>query len=387
MPLDPATRTIVDQMAAGGPVDFSDLSPDAFRHLFRASLGALDQAGSADPEEDAEDRSIPGPAGPLRIRVYRPRGIGAQGAPDGGAGTAPAPPLVTYFHGGGWVIGDIDTHDGSCRILSRRTGAVVVSVDYRLAPEHPFPAAIDDCDAAVTWVADHARDLGGDPGHLGVAGDSAGGNLAAAVTLRARERRGPAIAAQALVYPAVDFTTVRPSQVANGEGYLLTASAIRWFAAQYLGDHDPFSPNSPAYPRRWWPRPSSTPSATKAGPMPKRCGTPGSASTISTSPGSSTASWASVRSPPPRPGPPTRSGPLSLASSPPDLLTRSPPHPLITAKSRVGSSMPRRTWVPISVSRHEPSGSNWWRTSAVTTTAPSSATLTIRATRLTRGPT
>ena len=242
MPLDPATRTIVDQMAAGGPVDFSDLSPDAFRHLFRASLGALDQAGSADPEEDAEDRSIPGPAGPLRIRVYRPRGIGAQGAPDGGAGTAPAPPLVTYFHGGGWVIGDIDTHDGSCRILSRRTGAVVVSVDYRLAPEHPFPAALDDCDAAVTWVADHARDLGGDPGHLGVAGDSAGGNLAAAVTLRARERRGPAIAAQALVYPAVDFTTVRPSQVANGEGYLLTASAIRWFAAQYLGDHDPADP-------------------------------------------------------------------------------------------------------------------------------------------------
>jgi acetyl esterase len=233
LPLDPATRTIVDQMAAAGPVDFSDLSPDAFRQLFRASLGALDQAAAADPEEDGEDRSIPGPAGPLRLRIYRPRGPGAESAP-----------LVTFFHGGGWVIGDIDTHDGSCRILSRRTGAVVVSVDYRLAPEHPFPAALDDCDAAVTWVAAQARDLGADPGRLAVAGDSAGGNLAAAVTLRARERGGPAIAAQALVYPAVDFTTVRPSEMSNGEGYLLTAAAMHWFAAQYLGDHDPSDPRA-----------------------------------------------------------------------------------------------------------------------------------------------
>jgi acetyl esterase len=198
VPLDPATQTIVDQMAAAGPVDFSALTPDAFRRLFRASLGALDSAGSADPEEEVEDRSIPTPAGPLRLRLYRPP-------------TAGPAPLVTYFHGGGWVIGDVDTHDGSCRILSRRTGAVVVSVDYRLAPEHRFPAALDDCDAAVAWVAAHATELGGDPRRLGVAGDSAGGNLAAAVTQRARRRGGPAIAAQALVYPAVDFTPDRPS--------------------------------------------------------------------------------------------------------------------------------------------------------------------------------
>lgn len=231
MPLDPATQTIVDQMAAAGPVDFSALTPDAFRRLFRASLGALDSAGSADPEEEVEDRSIPTPAGPLRLRLYRPP-------------TAGPAPLVTYFHGGGWVIGDVDTHDGSCRILSRRTGAVVVSVDYRLAPEHRFPAALDDCDAAVAWVAAHATELGGDPRRLGVAGDSAGGNLAAAVTQRARRRGGPAIAAQALVYPAVDFTTVRPSLVANGEGHLLTAAAIAWFAAQYLGDHDPADPEA-----------------------------------------------------------------------------------------------------------------------------------------------
>jgi acetyl esterase len=229
MALEPATQAIIDQLAAAGPIDFSELTPESFRFLFRTSLGALDGAGAGEPAEDGEDRTIAGPQGPLRVRIYRP------------PGTATAP-LVTYFHGGGWVIGDIDTHDGSCRILSRRTGAVVVSVDYRLAPEHRFPAAVDDCVAATAWVAAHGVELGGDPGRLGVAGDSAGGNLAAAVTQRARLAGGPAIAAQALVYPAVDFTTVRPSFETNGEGYLLTADAVRWFAAQYLGDHDPADP-------------------------------------------------------------------------------------------------------------------------------------------------
>src|ERR1700691_2510492 len=218
-------------MAAAGPIDFSHLDPEDFRLLFRTSLGILDTAAAGDPAEDVEDRTVPGPGGDIRIRIYRPEG-------------AESAPLVTFFHGGGWVIGDIDTHDGSCRILSRRTGAVVVSVDYRLAPEHPFPAALDDCDAAVTWVAGQAEDLGGDPGRLAVAGDSAGGNLAAAVTLRARERGGPAIAAQPLVDPAVDFTTVRPSELSTGEGYLLTAAAMHWFAAQYLGDHDPSDPRA-----------------------------------------------------------------------------------------------------------------------------------------------
>jgi len=229
VPLEEATASIVDQMAAAGPVDFASLTPDAFRHLFRSSLGALDRAAAAEPAEDVEDRSIPGPAGPLRVRIYRP------------PVTTPVP-LVAYFHGGGWVIGDIDTHDGTCRILSRRTGAVVVSVDYRLAPENRFPAAVDDCDAATSWMAAHATELGADPARLGVAGDSAGGNLAAAVTLRARTRGRPTIAAQALVYPAVDFTEVRPSLLSNGEGYLLTADAVRWFSAQYLGDHDPADP-------------------------------------------------------------------------------------------------------------------------------------------------
>ena len=252
MPLDPATREIVDQMAAAGATDFSDLSPPAFRLLFSASLGALDRAAvtasgeAADEGVDVTDRTIDGPGGPLRLRVYRPTGARPTGArptgarPGGPAGT----PLVVFFHGGGWVIGDIDTHDGTCRILCRSTGAVVVSVDYRLAPEHRFPAAVEDCVAATGWVADHGAELGGDPGRLGLAGDSAGGNLAAVVAQDARRRGGPAIAAQALVYPAVDFTEIRASLVANGEGYLLTAEAIRWFAAQYLGDHDPADPRA-----------------------------------------------------------------------------------------------------------------------------------------------
>jgi acetyl esterase len=229
MPLEPAIKAIVDQMAAAGPVDFAALTPDSFRRLFRDSLGALDHAGPAADVSSVDDETIPGPAGPIAARVYRPRGDGPV-------------PVVTYFHGGGWVIGDIDTHDGTCRTLCHRTGAVVVSVDYRLAPEHRFPAALDDCEAATAWVADHATHLGGDPARLGVAGDSAGGNLAAAVTLRARDRSGPALRAQALVYPAVDFTTERPSVRSNGQGYLLTADAMRWFSTQYLGDHDRADP-------------------------------------------------------------------------------------------------------------------------------------------------
>jgi acetyl esterase len=236
MPVEPATQIILDQMATAGEVDFSDLAPDAFRELFRSMVGALDAGAAGEPEEDVEDRQVPGPAGPLSLRLYRPRGARAAA----GSGT----PLVTFFHGGGWVIGDIDTHDGSCRILSRRTGAIVVSVDYRLAPEHRFPAALDDCDAALMWVAAHAEELGGDPGRLGVAGDSAGGNLTAAVTQRAVRRGGPTVAAQALVYPATDLSTERRSFVDNAQGYFLTADAVRWFTAQYLGDHDRTDPGA-----------------------------------------------------------------------------------------------------------------------------------------------
>ncbi|MGH9017092.1 MAG: alpha/beta hydrolase [Acidimicrobiales bacterium] len=235
MPVEPATQLVLDQMAAAPPLDFADLDPESFRTLFRDGLGLLDNAMAGDPAEETETTTIAGPGGPLRLRLYRP-------APHSSADPAPAP-VVVFFHGGGWVIGDIDTHDGSCRILSRRTGAVVVSVDYRLAPEHRFPAALDDAEAAVVWAAAHAGEIGADPGRLAVAGDSAGGNLAAAVCLRAR-RGGPAICAQALVYPAVDFTTARPSMVANGQGYLLTADAVAWFSDQYMGDADRSDPEA-----------------------------------------------------------------------------------------------------------------------------------------------
>jgi acetyl esterase len=234
VPVEPETQLILDQFAAADPIDFATITAVAFRQLFRAGLGLLDTATAGDAEEEAEDRTIPGPGGPLRLRIFRP----------GPAPTAPPAPIVTFFHGGGWVIGDIDTHDGSCRVLSRRTGAVVVSVDYRLAPEHRYPAALDDCEAATIWAAAHAGELGADPDRLGVAGDSAGGNLAAAVSQRAQQRAGPAIKAQALVYPATDFTSVRPSATANAEGYLLTADAVAWFSAQYLGDQDGTDPGA-----------------------------------------------------------------------------------------------------------------------------------------------
>jgi len=225
VPLEPATAALIEQMAAPDPVDFTTLSPVGFRRLFASSLGALDAAGAAAlPPCPTEDRTIDGPGGALRLRLYHPAGAG------------PGAPLVVFFHGGGFVIGDLDTHDGTCRILATRTGAVVVSVDYRLAPEHRFPAALDDGVAALTWAATAASTFGADPARLAVAGDSAGGNLAAAAAQRARDAGAPALAAQALVYPVVDFTTARPSVADNGEGYLLTADAMAWFAEQYLGD-------------------------------------------------------------------------------------------------------------------------------------------------------
>jgi acetyl esterase len=180
------------------------------------------------PGEDVDqvrELTIDGPAGTIPARLFRPAGSGA----------APLP-LVVFFHGGGWVFGGLDSHDGLCRMLANRTGAVVVSVDYRLAPEHPYPAAADDAYAATVWAVDHAAELGADPARVAVAGDSAGGNLAAVVALRARDEGGPELAFQLLVYPVVDFDRERPSTVRNGTGYFLTQDAMRWFDDQYTPD-------------------------------------------------------------------------------------------------------------------------------------------------------
>lgn len=170
-----------------------------------------------------EDLAIPGPAGEIPVRVYRPDVAGTH-------------PVVVFFHGGGFVMGGLDTHDDLCRRITAGTPCIVVSVDYRLAPEHPFPAGVDDCVAAVQWAADHAAEFDGDPTRLAVAGDSAGGNLAAVVTQIARDAGGPPIAYQLLIYPIVTHTFDQPSIDENRVGMLLTVDAMEWFRRHYVPD-------------------------------------------------------------------------------------------------------------------------------------------------------
>lgn len=183
----------------------------------------------------AEDRTVPGPAGPIPIRIYRP--------------DADSPlPVLVYFHGGGFVIGDIGTHDTTCQQLAVRIPAVVVSVDYRLAPEHPYPAAVEDCLAATRWARDHAGEFGADGHRVAVAGDSAGGSLAAVVSLRCRDAGDPPLSFQLLVYPRTDMLRSFPSHEENSEGYLLTAPAIRWFLDHYIPEERRKEPDaSPLY--------------------------------------------------------------------------------------------------------------------------------------------
>lgn len=182
------------------------------------------------PEVDAQDRRIPGPAGDIAIRVYRPETAES------------APPVVVFFHGGGFALGDLDTHDGECRRHAAAAEAVVVSVDYRLAPEHPYPAAVEDAWTALQWVAAHGADLDADTARLAVAGDSAGGNLAAVVAQRARDHGGPPIAFQLLWYPVTMWDLSLPSVSENAEAPILDRAAItglsRWYAAD-LTDPSP----------------------------------------------------------------------------------------------------------------------------------------------------
>ena len=163
------------------------------------------------------------PGGEIPLRVYTPAGAGPF-------------PLLVYFHGGGWVIGSIETHDAICRTLTNAAGCVTVSVDYRLAPEHTFPAAIDDAYAATEWTAANAAELGGTSSAIAVGGDSAGGNLAAVVAQMARDRDGPALAYQVLVYPITDCVFDRPSYAADATGYLLTKETMAWFWDHYVPD-------------------------------------------------------------------------------------------------------------------------------------------------------
>ncbi|MGI8550720.1 MAG: alpha/beta hydrolase [Dehalococcoidia bacterium] len=224
MPLDPQVQAIVEQTAALGLPPAHTLSPQEARRQHAASRI---HSGPPEPVERVEDRRLPGPDGEIPIRIYAPRSI------------APLPALV-YFHGGGWVVGSIETHDAVCRSLSNAAGCMVISVDYRLAPEHRFPAAAEDAYAATRWLAEHAGEVGADAKRLAVGGDSAGGNLAAVVTLMARERGGPLLVYQLLIYPVTDSDLDTASYRQNGDGYLLTKAGMAWFWDHYIpaGAHD-----------------------------------------------------------------------------------------------------------------------------------------------------
>lgn len=219
MPLHPAAQALMEQLSAGGEIRLEEMSPDEARQAF-SGMSLLD----GDPVEMDSVRDLVAdlPQGALGLRLYR-------------ADSRPRPPAIVYFHGGGWVIGDLDTHDSTCRRLARASQCAVVAVDYRRAPEHPFPAAVEDCHAAVAWVADNAAALDVDGERLAVAGDSAGGNLAAAVSLMARDRGAPRIDFQLLIYPATDRACDTDSMRDNAEGYFLTRAAMLWFWNQYTG--------------------------------------------------------------------------------------------------------------------------------------------------------
>lgn len=200
---------------------YGRLSPQQARARIRASSAAA--AGPKRPLPTVGDLAIPGAAGTIPARFYEPPGLGIENRP-----------LIVYFHGGGWTIGDLDTCDSVCRFLSINTPAAVLSVGYRLAPEHPFPAAVEDALAAYRWAAANNSRLGTDPDRIAVAGDSAGGNLAAAVSLLARDEKGQSPAMQGLIYPVTDTVGGQQSRDVFAKGFLLTRADMDWFEDHYL---------------------------------------------------------------------------------------------------------------------------------------------------------
>jgi len=216
--LDTDTKNVLDMLESLGMQDIADLTPEEARNL---QLTPPPEVPT--PVANVENRRIPGPDEELGLRIYTPESPALGGA-------------LVYFHGGGWVIGDLDSHDETCRRLCQRAGATVIAVDYRRAPETTYPGAVEDCYAATVWVAENAGALHIDPARIAVGGDSAGANLAAAVTLMARDRGGPALCFQLLIYPvtAANFDTA--SYRDNGEGYLLSRRGMQWFWDQYVPD-------------------------------------------------------------------------------------------------------------------------------------------------------
>jgi acetyl esterase len=220
VPLDPQLQAMRDQRERDNVPPLYTMSLADARAADLASIRA--GGGEPEPVHEVVNLTIAGPGGDLPLRLYRP------------SGERPLPVLL-YFFGGGWVLGTIDTADGVSRSLAKSCGALVAVAGYRLAPEHPFPAAADDCYAAVRWVAGHAAEIGADPGRLAVGGDSAGGNLAAGVALRARDD-GPALAGQLLVYPNTDQFADDPSMRAADDPYLFNRHSVAWYRQHYLAD-------------------------------------------------------------------------------------------------------------------------------------------------------
>jgi len=221
MALDPQAANVIDLIVKSGRPPYHQLTPKDARQMFRetrpASTPPAPQIGAVRDVLTEGAQAIP-------LRVYRPPGVS----------DSRRLPVLVYFHGGGWVIGDLETHDVLCRQLTAEAGVSVIAVDYRLAPEHKFPAAADDAWAATRWIAAHAAELGVDADRLAVGGDSAGGNLAAVVALLAREAGGPRIALQILLYPVTDLVSESQSYADLADGYMLTRDSMRWFRAQYL---------------------------------------------------------------------------------------------------------------------------------------------------------
>jgi acetyl esterase len=218
MTLHPQARVLLDLIAAGGEVTPCDEQLAEIRTGY--SMLATMGGGPPEPVADVRDLEIAGPAGPVPLRIYRPSAEAAL-------------PIVVFFHGGGWTIGCVDDYDPLARQIANVSGAIVVSVGYRLAPEHPYPAPLDDCWAATTWVAEHATEIGGDSARFALMGDSAGGNIAAVVAQRCAREGGPRPALQVLVYPVVDCDLDTASYRENGNGYLLDREQMRWFLDCY----------------------------------------------------------------------------------------------------------------------------------------------------------
>lgn len=222
MPLNPQVEALLAMFAAMPKTDYAAATAPEIRAVMDVPMAF------GEPLAVARVEAVPIPleGRTLEARLYVPEGAGDP------------TPLLVYYHGGGWVVGTLDTHDGTCRALARASGAAVLSVAYRLAPEHPYPAPVEDCHAALEWAAANAASLGCDPARLAVGGDSAGGNLAAAVAIMARDRGRPALRHQLLIYPVTGDDYSRPSYAENGSGdYFLSTAAMQWFWHQYVGDN------------------------------------------------------------------------------------------------------------------------------------------------------